>query len=131
MEHPTVKTEVEWHRLIDGDPHHTGWYIVAHRGTAKLVVFNKAPYPGYNGKGPNAPGWRENVKWATHWALAPMAPDDGTPQLFRPEGQRAAEDIAYEKALLASEEATKNLILEGRNLPNYNSVGFPSSMWEK
>jgi hypothetical protein len=122
MDHPVTKTEIEWHRLIDGDPNVTGWYLVAHRGSAKLVIFNK-PRPNWNGTGMNVNGWTQDVKWATHWTKAPMAPDDGAPQLSKPLGKSTREDNDYYKALEGQAAAVQAI--------DYDSRGMPSIMWDK
>lgn len=125
MEHPTVTTVIEWHRLIDGDPPSTGWYIVGHRGSSKLIIFNKVLYPNKNTPktGPNAHGWREDVSWATHWAKMPYAPSDRTPQLFTAEGQTARQENDYAKALDGQAKAVQAI--------EYDSRGMPAIMWDK
>lgn len=75
------RSEIEWHRLVDGDPKETGRYIVAHRGCSKQINF-------YDGDGSSKRGWTADVSAYTHWAKEPCAPDDGTPQLFTSEGLR-------------------------------------------
>lgn len=94
-------TEIEWHRLVDGDPERTGRYIVGHRGMSASAI--------YHDSGPLI-GWDRDVTAFTHWAVEPRAPDDGTPQLFKPEGQRLrkeALEIASWNALTAAQEAGK------------------------
>lgn len=80
---------IEWHRLVDGDPPETGRYIVAHRGYAMLAIYW---LPAAMPKGSAKRGWDRDVSFATHWAKEPHAPDDGTPQLFRPEGRRMRDE---------------------------------------
>lgn len=77
--------QIEWYRLIDGDPPEIGRYIVAHRGTAQLAIYRP---PCMMPIGSKTKGWDSDVSFATHWAKEPHAPDDGTPQLFKPEGKR-------------------------------------------
>lgn len=99
---PALKvTEIVWHRLIDGDPEKTGRYIVGHRGMSAPAT--------YHDDGP-IKGWDRSVEAFTHWAIEPRAPDDGTPQLFKPEGQRLRQEaleIASWNALTAAQELSK------------------------
>ena len=66
-----TEAKIEWHRLVDGDPPRTGWYMVGHRGMSKMAIY-WAPNSGRQN-----PRWEVDIRWATHWAKMPYAPEDG------------------------------------------------------
>jgi hypothetical protein len=98
MSAKTTISQIEWHRLVDGDPPSTGRYIVAHRGCSMQVNFNSR----------RRGMWDEDVSAFTHWAKEPCAPNDGTPNLRNARGKElrdAVDEAAAWEAFTPSQGA--------------------------